>query len=232
MDETVEQVLQIATYPKSRSDGQTFGVRRGAPLWQASTSPMDRPTDSEAGTRDTLLPRRKWLGSLLIGGTLAAVGGVVALVRTGGYAVPSTTPPLRVLAPWQYVVLAAVARRMVAADRERGVPSPDEVGVAEFIDGYLVEMRPAMRRDVFRLLRYVEHLAPLGSGMTKRFTDLSASEQDQVLSALEASSVDQLRAGFQALKSLVMMGYYRDPRTFSILDYRGPFVVDPAGQTP
>ena len=44
---------------------------------------------------------------------------------------------------------------MVAADRAEGVPSPDEVGVAEFVDGYFVEMRPALRRDFFRLLRYI-----------------------------------------------------------------------------
>jgi hypothetical protein len=35
-----------------------------------------------------------------------------------------------------------------------------------------------------------------------------------------------MRAGFQALKGLVMMGYYRDPRTFRILGYKGPLVPD------
>jgi hypothetical protein len=34
------------------------------------------------------------------------------------------------------------------------------------------------------------------------------------------------------MKSLVMMGYYRDARTFSILGYGGPFVLDRAGTTP
>ena len=193
---------------------------------------MDRPIESATAPPGTAIPRRKWLGSLLIGGTLAAVGGAVALLRTTGYETLPGAAPLRVLAAWQYAVVRAAARRIVAADRAEGVPSPDEVGVAEFVDGYLVEMRPSMRRDVFHLLRYIEQLAPIGSGFRRRFTELSPSEQDEVLIALEASRFDQLRAGFQAMKSLVMMGYYRDPRTFPILDYAGPFVMDPAERAP
>jgi len=194
---------------------------------------MDGPTEPTAGTRAGPLGRRKWLGSLLIGGGLAALGGAVALVRSSGYRVSSEAArALRVLVPWQYLVVRDVARRMVAADRAQGVPSPDEVGVTEFIDGYLVDMRPALRRDFLRLLRYVEQLAPLGSGLTARFTELSPNEQDEVLGSLEASRFDELRAGFQALKSIVMMGYYRDARTFAILGYGGPFVLDPPEPAP
>jgi hypothetical protein len=194
---------------------------------------MDRRTESAGARPGNAIPRRKWLGSVLIGGTLAALGGAVALLRTAGYdAPPSGATPLQVLSSVQYTVVRAVARRMVAADRAEGVPSPDAVGVAEFVDGYLVAMRPPLRRDVFRLLAYIEQLAPLASGYRQRFTELAPDAQDEVLLALEASRFEQLRAGFQAMKSLVMMGYYRDARTFSILGYGGPFVLDRAGTTP
>jgi hypothetical protein len=193
---------------------------------------MERRNERAAVGPGNAIGRRKWLGSLLIGGTLAALGGVVAVLRTTGYEGLPAAAQLRVLAPWQYAVVRAAARRMVAADRAEGVPSPDEVGVAEFVDGYLVEMRPALRRDVFRLLRYVEQLAPLASGYKARFTELSPDAQDEVLAGLEASRFDQLRAGFQAMKSLLMMGYYRDARTFPILGYGGPFIVDRAERTP
>jgi hypothetical protein len=177
------------------------------------------------GTPEPRLGRRKWLQSLVIGGVLSAFGGAVALVRTGGYGVDAATSGrLRVLAPWQYAVVRDVARRMLAADRSEGVPSADDVGVAEFVDGYLADMRPSLRRDLLRFLRFVEQLAPLGSVSFHRFTELAPIDQDEVLSALEASHIDALRAGFQALKSLVMMGYYRDPRTFAILGYRGPLL--------
>jgi hypothetical protein len=193
---------------------------------------MHRRTEGPIAPHDRTVTRRKWLGSLFIGGALAAVGGAVAMVRTSSYEAPSSgVASLRVLAPWQFLVVRAVARRMVAADRD-GALSPDDAAVAEFIDGYLVEMNSSLRRDFLRLLGYTEHLAPLASGHWRRFTDLAPRDQDDVLGALESSRFDQLRAGFQALKSIIVMGYYRDPRTFAILGYGGPFVVEKAGPSP
>jgi hypothetical protein len=182
---------------------------------------------SEGIDQSSRTGRRKWLQSLVIGGAVSALGGVVALVRTSGYAVDkATTAKLRALSAWQYVVVRDVARRLVAPDVTQGVPMADDVGVAEFIDGYLVDMRPAQRRELFTFLRYVEQLAPFASGFVHRFTELMPFDQDAVLAALETSTSDRLRAGFQALKGLIMMGYYRDPRTFSILGYKGPLVPD------
>ena len=86
-----------------------------------------------------------------------------------------------------------------------------------------------MRKDVLRFLGFVEQLAPLRSGYLRRFTDLSPLEQDRVLGALESSSIGPLRAGFEALKGLVMLGYYRDARTFGVIGYRGPLVTPVEG---
>jgi hypothetical protein len=138
---------------------------------------------------------------------------------------------LRCLAPWEFIVVRALARRLVAPDRP-SVVTPDEVGVASFADRYLATMRPAMRSDMGRMLRFVEQIAPLRCGLFGRFSDLADADQDRVLAALESSSIDKLRAGFQAMKGLVMMGYYRDPRTFTILGYKGPFVAAPEGDEP
>jgi len=180
--------------------------------------------ESKVGFR--AMGRRKWLQSLIMGGSLAAVGGAVAWVRTGGYSLdPEARNKLVGLAPWEFLLVRALARRVVAPDRASGVVTPDEVGVAEFVDRYVSEMRPALKIDVLRMLRFVEQLAPFRCGLLSRFTDLDEADQDRVLAALESSSIDQLRAGFQAIKGLVMMGYYRDPRTFPILGYRGPFVA-------
>jgi hypothetical protein len=155
------------------------------------------------------------------------LGGAVAIVRVSGYQLaPQRAGTLRVLAPWQYIVVRDVARRMVAPDRETGVPTSDEVGVADFVDAYLLDMAPSLRADFLRLLGVVEQLAPWAIGRRARFTDLAPAQQDEVLAALESSAVNQLRAGFQALKSIVMLGYYRDERTFPILAYAGPLLVD------
>ena len=181
----------------------------------------------------TGLARRKWLASLVIGGSLSLVGGAVALVRTSGYAIDDATRArLRALVPWQFAVVRAAADRILAPDRSHGVPTAQELGVAEFIDGYLVEMSSGKRDDFFRFLRVLEQLAPLASGFLPRFTELSTADQDRVLSALESSKVDRLRAGFEAMKSLAMMGYYRDPRSFAILGYRGPLLQMPEDGAP
>lgn len=161
-----------------------------------------------------------------IGGALLAAATTVAVVRTAGYHVPAeVAAKLRVLSPWQYVVLAATARRIAAPDVDDGsVPSTDEVDVAGFVDRYLGDLPPPLRRDFLRLLAFVEHLAPLGCKLATRFSRLSPGDQDRVLASLESSDQGLLRGGFDGLKSAVFMGYYRDPRTWKILDYAGPFV--------
>jgi hypothetical protein len=167
-----------------------------------------------------------------------AVATTVAVVRTHGYPVPEGRR-LRALSPWQYAVVEHASRRIVAPDREadgpdsaRGagdatIPSPDELEVAAFVDSWMGYLPRLLRRDLGRFLAYLEHIAPLAAGFASRFTHLDATAQDAVLSSLENSSVDLLRAGFDGLRSLIFFGYYRHPRSWSILRYDGPLVGRP-----
>lgn len=174
----------------------------------------------------TRLSRRKLLvGTLGVG--LGLTGTVAALVRTSGYAVPEGVP-LATLAPWEWVVVRALARRVCAADRE-GVVTPDEADVVGFVDAYAAKMPRRMRRDLGRFLGVIEHVAPLPTGTLRRFTELDAPAQDRVLASLEASDSDLFRGGWAGLKSLLFMGYYRDPRTWSVIGYDGPLVRRPEG---
>ena len=206
-------------------------------MWHARRPFMTRPdapgapwdsSSKGALRRGFRLGRRAWLQVLTVAASALGVGGAVAFVRTEGYDLErSITDRLRTLDPAQYVVVRALARRIVAPDVSLGVaaaPSPDELGVTEFVDSYLAGMRPRLRRDFLRMVQFVEQLAPLGSGLLSRFSSLSATDQDRVLASLEQSRVGPLRAGFQAIKSVIMLGYYRDPRTFRILGYGGPLV--------
>jgi hypothetical protein len=169
---------------------------------------------------------------VLQAGALAvlALGGVTAAVRSSGYSIPEGRR-LLAMSSWQFVVVQQAARRIAAPDREGdpSIPTADALDVAGFVDGWLSRMAPGLRRDFGRFLAYVEHLAPLSAGMTSRFTRLDPAAQDRVLSAIEASSIDLLRAGFDGLKSLVLMGYYRDERAWGIVGYDGPLVGRPAG---
>ena len=173
--------------------------------------------------------RRRFL--TYVGGALLATGSAVALIRTRGYSIPAERAAALVsLSPWQLVVLEHAARRIAAPDREGDatIPSADDVDVAGFLDGYIARMPSVVRRDLSRLFGYVEHLAPLAVGFGSRFTRLSPAQQDRVLEGLESSDESLLRGGFAGLKALVFMGYYRDPRTWKILGYDGPWVQRPA----
>jgi hypothetical protein len=157
-----------------------------------------------------------------------ALGGVAGFVRSRGYGLP---PGQRLLtmSAWQFVVVQHAARRIAAPDRadDPSIPSADDLDVAAFVDAWVARMRPDLRRDFGRFLAYIEHLAPLRVGLGSRFTRLDADAQDRVLAATQASSSDLLRAGFDGLKSLVLMGYYRDARTWAIVGYDGPRVGRP-----
>ncbi len=182
--------------------------------------------------RDANPTRRRFLEGSIVLGAVAAVGGLVGLVRTGGYVLPGEVRArLVALAPWQYVLVRAVARRIAAPDRpdDASIPTPDDVDVAGFVDAYVAKMPGPLRRDLLRFFAVVEHLAPLRLGLASRFTLLSPADQDLVLSSLESGPSDLLRGGFDGLKSLVFMGYYRDARTWKILGYEGPLVGRPPG---
>jgi hypothetical protein len=107
------------------------------------------------------------------------------------------------------------------------IPDADDVGVAVFVDLWVARLPRALRRDLGRFLAYFEHVAPIAAGYAARFTRLDAEGQDRVLASMEGSSIDLLRAGFDGLRSLVFLGYYRDPRTWAIVGYDGPLVGRP-----
>jgi len=172
------------------------------------------------------------LKGAIAGGALLATGSLVALVRTRGYAVAADrAAKLTSLKAWQLIVVEHAARRICAPDRpdDPSIPSADEVDVALFFDGYVAAMPALLRRDLLRFVGYLEHLAPLTCGFTSRFTHLAPADQDRVLASVEASWSDLLRGGFEGLKAVVFMGYYRHARTWRIVGYDGPLVGRPQG---
>ena len=154
-------------------------------------------------------------------GTIAAAGAL-GIVRTSGYTGPAGSAPV-VLSKAEWHTVVALARRIAAADAP-DAPTPDDVDVVTFVDGYVASMDAPVRRDLLQFLGYIEQVAPFSVGLFSRFTRLAASDQDRVLAALEASRSDLFRGGFQGIKALIFMGYYRDPRTWKIIGYDGPQV--------
>lgn len=162
--------------------------------------------------------RRRFLAWL--GGGTVVVGAGLGALRTSGYSVPAEVKQkLAALEPWQFVVVEAFGRRMLA-------PHPISIGL--YTDQYMRDLAATDRRDVGRFIAYLEHVAPLASGHAHRFTNLPPDAQDRVLEAVETSSVNLLRAGFQALKAMAMMAYFRRPGSWQEIGYSGP-VVDWGG---
>src|SRR6202044_2923464 len=102
-----------------------------------------------------------------------------AVVRTRGYSVPAGRA-LRGLSAWQFVVVQHAARRIAAPDRpdEASIPSADDTDVVGFVDGWMAQMHPSLRRDLGRFLGYLEHFAPIAVGLGSRFSRLDSQEQD------------------------------------------------------
>jgi hypothetical protein len=100
----------------------------------------------------------------------------------------------------------------------------DEVGVVLVIDDYLRGVDPALVSDMKALLHVLEHGAFLSALRPARFTHLAPAEQDAVLEAWRSSRLDFRRQGFQALKTLAVLGYYDDARTYPVLGYPGPLL--------
>ncbi len=130
---------------------------------------------------------------------------------------------LVVLSPKEFLILSAVARRMVAPDAA-GAPDAEATGVALFADRYLQRLDEGMRSDVRALLHLLEHGTVLFRLAVSRFTHMTDEEQDRTLADWESSRLVVRRRGFAALKTICFLGYYRDDRTWPIIGYSGPML--------
>ena len=186
-----------------------------------------KPAASSASTTS----RRRFV-RLGVGGTLLLSAGGIFAYQTAGYDLEaSVAQNLYALSPKEYVIMRAVAARMLRADEppegSAPYPAPEELEVASQIDVFVARLDDANRRDLRSLIHLVEHALPLSAGFARRFTRLSGAEQDQVLEAMETSSVGLLRGAFNALKALCVMAFFSHPLTWGAIGYDGPLVARP-----
>ena len=175
-----------------------------------------------------MLTRRGFLRAGLVGGVLLGGAAIVGRSLSGYHLDPAVANRLRALSPKEYLVMQAVARRVLAPDAA-DAPSPDSIDVAGAVDVYVAKLPPAVQRDVRGLLQLVEHGSSLFRGHVARFTHLGPEEQDATLADWQRSSLTVRRRGFQALRTLAFLGYWRDDRTWPLLGYSGPMLPKRAG---
>jgi hypothetical protein len=170
-----------------------------------------------------VISRRGFLRAGLAGGLVLAGAALVGR-QLSGYALDGATARrLRVLSPKEYLIMQAVARRVVAPDAA-DAPSADTVEAALAVDAYVAQLPAPVQREVAALLQLVEHGSALFRGGASRFTRMSAAEQDATLRDWQSSSLTLRRRGFQALRTLAFIGYWRDDRTWPLLGYTGPML--------
>ena len=167
-----------------------------------------------------MVSRRRFLRAGLIGGLLLGGAAVIGRQLSGYHVDEAIRRRLRVLSPKEYLVLQAVARRVLAPDAA-DAPSADQVEVALAVDEYLSKLPRAVVSDVRALLQLVEHGAIFGGA---RFTRMSSAQQDATLAGWQRSSLTVRRRGFQALRTLSFLGYWRDDRTWPLIGYSGPML--------
>jgi hypothetical protein len=161
--------------------------------------------------------RRRFLRLSLGGSALLFAAGVLGR-HLGGYSVPELTRnKLVAFSLKEYAIFRAVAARIVDGAGD-SAPTADELEVALRVDAYVSQMPPPIRGDISALLQLLEH----SSAIFSRFTALSPEAQDAALRAWESSRLDVRRQGFQALRSLAFMGYWRHDRTWPLIGYTGP----------
>ena len=113
----------------------------------------------------------------------------------------------------------AVAARVVPSEGPTapGARSQATVRAAEhFVQG----QEAAARAKLGLLLKVFEWGAVFRYGA--RFARLSAANQDAYLRAWESSPVQSFRFGFSSLRNLVLLTFYTQPESWSMIGYPGP----------
>lgn len=155
-----------------------------------------------------------------LGGTLILGGAAVIGRSFSGYRLDDgKAKQLRALSPKEYLVLQAVARRVCASD-DAAAPTADTVDAALAADAYVAKLPEPIQEEVRALLQLVEH----GSSLAGRFTRLTDAQKDAALRGWQTSSLTLRRRGFQALKTLALVGYWRDDRSWPLIGYSGPML--------
>ena len=98
-----------------------------------------------------------------------------------------------------------------------GATSPTTVRVAE---KFVQAQDTAVRVKLGLLLMVFDWGAILRYGA--RFTRLSAAHQEAYLRAWERSPLQSLRFGFSSLRNLVLLAFYTQPESWSMIGYPGP----------
>lgn len=144
--------------------------------------------------------------------------GLVQSARWAAKLLGEPPPDPERMPDWIEAILEAVTARMCRYESD-GMPAPAECGALDNTRRFMEGIPLETRREFQSLLVLIE-LSPYVLGPRReRFTQLEGAYQDAALQLWEQSDLPPQRAGFNAIKSMVMMGYWSRPETWSSIGY-------------
>jgi hypothetical protein len=164
--------------------------------------------------------RRRFLKGSVSGIALLGLGSWLPF---GCRSYPKPQVPLRFFNSREYAIMNTVAERLLHADGRIG-PGAQQIDVAVNVDSVVGGWDAGAQRQLRTMLRLFEHGTYLFDLRRKRFTHLSAAQQDRYLEGWMTSTLGVRRIVFRTLKYLAAIGFYRDPRTWRRLGYDGPWL--------
>lgn len=166
------------------------------------------------------LTRRGFLQAGLL--TTAALGGLAACTGSAQYRERIGNERPEVLSEKELAILMALADRVIIPGKD--CPSASEARIARRIDRELAFGDGKLAADVRASLAFLEY-GPLLEFRFRRFTRLSAPEQDEYLRGCLSSSWKLRRNACNGIRFLCLFFYYSDDRTWRSVGYGGPTVA-------
>lgn len=146
-----------------------------------------------------------------------------ALLPAGCRSYPTPEAELQVFDATEYAIMNAAAARLLGVPGKVG-SEVGQIDVAANVDRLVAAWDAEAQRQLRTMLRVFEHGTYLFDLQRKRFTKLSADQQDLYLRGWMSSTLGVRRTVFRAIKALASFGMYPDPRVWRRLGYDGPWL--------
>lgn len=161
-----------------------------------------------------MITRRSFIKSVLVFASTIFTGVSIP----GCLRYPQKSTKLLFFSHQEYFIMRKIASRMLPLN-----PSPDELGVADSIDKFLISADKNIQSQFRQLLAVFECGTFIFNLKLMPFSQLPAQEQDKYMNSWAASRIGFKRQGFMALKKFCMSNYYMNDQTWNEIRYKGPW---------
>lgn len=169
--------------------------------------------------------RRKFLRETFFGAVFLSAARFFPDSLSAGTSSEDSPSDLRYFSPYEYVVMQAIAVRIVG-EPGPGEPGARDVNVALRADHFLATADVEMQEQFHQLLTVFN--APFFTFLFdlrfSSFVAMAPEDQDSYLEDWMTSNLGFRRTGFQALKRISLSMFYTESTTWKEIGYEGMFM--------